>query len=183
MRKTFIAAATVAVAASLLVPGAVANADSSQVVDFTVTAAAGGGLSVNAGGPVSSLALVGQGTEATGTLTAFSVTDNRGGTTGWNASIALGDFVNQTNDAYKIPATNATYTANSVVGLVFGGDANRGQNVPMKNEPTVVVQRTNRNIGAPLEVATWGNINSLKVTIPAEVAVGQYKGTLTLSAV
>lgn len=183
MRKTLIAAATVAVAAGLLVPGSVANAaEASQTVEFTVAAAAGGGLSVGTGGPASALTLAGQGGEVTGSLTVFRVTDNRGGTEGWNASIALSDFVNQTDNSYVIPASNATYKANPVAGLVFGGEAITHA-VTLKNEPTVVVQRTNHTIGSPLEVATWTNVNSMKVQIPAEVAVGAYKSTLTLSAI
>lgn len=184
MRKTLIAAATVAVAAGLLVPGAVANAnEASQSVDFTVQARAGGGLSVTTAGGYSSLALVSESTKATGTLTLFGVNDYRGTSSGWNASIALGDFVHQGDATIKIPATNATYTPGTINGLNGGGSATGGQNVQLKNEPTVVVQRSERNRSVLVENATWMNVNALTVDIPGDVALGQYKATLTLSAV
>ncbi|MCJ0906108.1 hypothetical protein [Rhodococcus sp. ARC_M6] len=183
MRKTLIAAAAIAATAGLLIPGAVANAATdNQVVDFTVTAAAGGGLSVSIGGPVSTLALQSLGTTAKGSLTLFGIGDSRGGATGWNASLALEDFVNVSNPAMKIPATNATYTPNSVLGLIGGGSA-PVVSTQLKNTPTVVITRSNRIPGAWLEAATVPNVNALSVDIPASVALGQYKATLTLSAV
>lgn len=186
MRKTLIAAAGLAATAALLVPAAVANAASSdsQAVDFTVTAASGGGLAVSAGGPNSTLGLAAQNANASGTLTLFGVTDTRGVKTGWNASIALSDFVNQSDSGVTIPATNASYTPGTVAGLVWGGTANPpSSTVALKNSPTVVMTRTDRTANATLEVATWTNINALSVTLPAGVPVGQYKATLTLSAV
>lgn len=185
MRKKLIAAAGLAATAGLLVPVAVANAatSDSQAVNFTVTAASGGGLSVSTGGPTSTLGLAAQNTNATGTLTVFGVTDTRGVKSGWNASIALTDFVNQSDNAVTIPATNATYNPGNVAGLVWGGTAAPPTStVPLKNEPTVVMKRTDRTANSTLEVASWTNIDALTVTLPAGVPVGQYKATLTLSA-
>lgn len=186
MRKKLIAAAGLAATVGLLVPAAVANAatSDSQAVDFTVTAASGGGLAVSTGGSNSTLGLAAQNATATGTLTVFGVTDTRGVKTGWNASIALTDFVNQSDSAVTIPATNASYSPGNVAGLVWGGSAAPPSGtVALKNSPTVVMTRTDRTANSSLEIATWTNIGALSVTLPAGVPVGQYRATLTLSAV
>ncbi|CAM2954832.1 WxL domain-containing protein [Prescottella defluvii] len=185
MRKKLIAAAGLAATIGLVAPAAIANAagSDSQVVDFTVTAASGGGLSVSTGGSNSTLGLAAQNATATGTLTLFGVTDTRGVKAGWGADIALSDFVNQSDNAVTIPATNATYTPGNVAGLIWGGTATPPQStIALSNDPTRVINRTNRTAGSTLEVATWTNINALTVTLPAGVPVGQYRATLTLSA-
>jgi len=70
-----------------------------------------------------------------------------------------------------------------VAGLVWGGKATPpSSTVALKNDPTVVMTRTDRTANSTLEVASWTNIDALSVTLPAGIPVGQYKATLTLSA-
>lgn len=183
MRKMLIPAVGMVAAAGLLAPTAIATAGTSQSVDFTVVAASGGGLAVETGGTNSSLALAAQNADAKGTLTVFSVFDTRGGTTGWNASLALSDFVNQTDNTVTIPATNATYTPGTAIGEILGGEATPpSSSIALKNAPTIVMTRANRNLGATYEHVSWTNINALTVDLPQSVALGQYRATLTLSA-
>lgn len=155
-----------------------------QELNFTVQAAAGGGLSVDTGGPVSTLGLASDGGTASGSLTLFGIHDTRGTTTGWNAYLSLSDFVHTGDPTAIIPATKATYRPPAQAsGLVFGGTAKRvAAEIPLKNSDTLFMTRTTRNLAAPLEVATVPNLNAMTVDLSDGVAIGQYKATLTLSA-
>lgn len=188
MRTPVLAALSAAAALSLLATGTAAAEpldSDTQEVSFTVTKNVSGGLSVDTGGPVSSLGLGTDGKTATGTLTVFSVTDKRGATTGWNAYLALTDFTHTTDAGAVIPATKATYhppaSANGIA--LFGGTANRvAKDIPLKNTDTLFMTRTERDRGPLLEVATIPNIDAMSVDLSDGVALGQYKATLTLSA-
>lgn len=188
MRTPVLAVLGAAAAISLLAAGTAAAQpldSDTQELNFTVLAQEGGGLSVSTGGPVSTLGLASDGGTASGALTLFGIRDTRGTTTGWNASLSLSDFVHTQNAQVVIPATNATYyPPNSANGLVFGGTANRtATEIPLKNEETLFMTRTTRNSAAPLELATITNLgDAMTVDLSSGVAIGQYKATLTLSA-
>lgn len=187
MRTPVLAMLSAAAAVSLLASGTAAAQpldSDAQELNFTVTAKAGGGLSVNTGGPVSTLGLATDGGTASGTMTVFSITDTRGTTAGWNAYLSLTDFTHTQDSSATIPATKATYCPPaSANGLVFGGTANRtAAEIPLKNADTLFMTRTARNLAAPLEVATVPNLNAMTVDLSGGVAIGQYKATLTLSA-
>lgn len=185
MRKSVLGALSAAMIVALPAAGAAsAQADDEQELNFTVVAAQNGGLSVNTGGPVSTLGLASDGGTASGTLTVFSITDTRGTTNGWNAYLGLTDFVHTQDATAIIPATKATYRPpSSAAGLVFGGTANRvAAEIPLKNDDTLFMTRTQRTLAAPLEIATVPNLNAMTVDLSDGVAIGQYKATLTLSA-
>lgn len=188
MRTHVLAVLSAAAAVSLLVTGTASAAETkasdSQEVNFLVVKNSGGGLSVNTGGPISTLGLAEDEKSAKGHLTAFSVTDTRGTTNGWNAYLSLSDFQHATDVSATIPATKATYhPPPSANGLVFGGTANRvAADIPLKNTDTLIMTRTSRNSRTTLEVASWPNFNALSVDLSGGVALGQYKATLTLSA-
>lgn len=186
MRKSAIIGAALAAATAMTLTGvatAAAN-EASQDVTFSVSATAGGGLSVLTGGPVSTVGLVGQSGVASGATTVFGVIDQRGGKTGWTASVALSDFEYQGEDGQlTVPATAATYSPMAAVGEVLGGSATApSSSIGLKNDPTPVMVRSDRNLNAPYEHVSWGG--GMKVELPEDqpVAVGQYKATLTLSA-
>ena len=187
MRKFALAALSAATVVALPAAGlASAQATDNQELNFTVTAATDGGLSVNTGGPVSTLGLAAEGGQASGALTVFSITDTRGTTTGWTASLSLTDFVNASAPGADIPATKATYhPPASANGLVGGGSANRlAADIPLKNTDTSFMTRSVRNYGLPLEVATVPNtLGAMTVDLSDGAAIGQYVATLTLSAV
>lgn len=198
MRTPVLAALSAAAAVSLLAAGTAAaqpttttpappatnKVSASQEVNLTVIRNTGGGLSVNTGGGSSTLNLAQSGKTATGSLTAFSVTDTRGTTTGWNAYVSLTDFEHASIDDAVIPATKATYhPPASANGLVFGGTANRtAENIPLSNDDALFMTRTNRTTATTLEVASWANLNGMSVDLSEGAALGQYSATLTLSA-
>ncbi|QGW25695.1 MULTISPECIES: hypothetical protein [unclassified Dietzia] len=184
MRKSVLVALGAATIVALPAAGAASAQANQQELNFTVTAAQNGGLSVNTGGPVSTLGLASNGGSASGSLTVFSITDTRGTTNGWNAYLALSDFVHTQDATAVIPATKATYhPPSSALGLVFGGTANRAAaDIPLKNDDTLIMTRTQRTLAAPLETATIPNLNAMTVDLSGTVAIGQYKATLTLSA-
>lgn len=189
MRSLVLAALSAAAAVSLVTAGTataqITPLDSdTQELNFTVVANESGGLSVNTGGPISTLGLASNGNSATGSLTLFSITDTRGTTAGWNAYLSLTDFVHSQVPTAVIPATAATYSPpESALGLVFGGTANRtAESIALKNTDTLFMTRTSRTVGAPLETATIPNVNAMSVDLTGGVAIGQYKATLTLSA-
>lgn len=184
MRNSVLVALSAAMIVVLPAAGAASAQADEQELNFTVTAAQNGGLSVNTGGPVSTLGLASDGGTASGTLTVFSITDTRGTTNGWNAYLGLTDFVHTQDATAIIPATKATYRPPaSANGLVFGGTANRvAADIPLKNADTLFMTRTQRTLAAPLEIATIPNLNAMTVDLSDGVAIGQYKATLTLSA-
>ena len=187
MRTPVLAALSSAAIVSLLAAGTAAAQPlpaNQQELNFTVVANENGGLSVNTGGPVSTLGLAADGGTASGTLTTFSITDSRGTTAGWNASLSLTDFVLVGNPSATIPATKATYhPPASANGLVLGGTAERtAAAIPLKNTDTLFMTRTARSTPASLELATIPNVNAMTVDLSEGVALGQYKATLTLSA-
>lgn len=187
MRKFALAALSAATVVALPAAGlASAQVTDDQELNFTVTAANDGGLSVNTGGPVSTLGLAADGGQASGALTLFSITDTRGGKLGWTASLSLSDFVNASAPGADIPATKATYhPPASAAGLVGGGSANRlAADIPLKNADTAFMTRTARTTAYPLEVATVPNAGAaMTVDLSDGAAIGQYVATLTLSAI
>lgn len=184
MRNSVLVALSAAMIVALPAAGAASAQADEQELNFTVTAISGGGLSVNTGGPVSTLGLASNGGTASGSLTAFSITDTRGTVNGWNAYLGLTDFVHTQDATATIPATKATYRPpSSAAGLVFGGTANRvAAEIPLKNDDTLFMTRTQRNLPSSLEIATVPNLNAMTVDLSGGVALGQYKATLTLSA-
>ncbi|WP_314035673.1 hypothetical protein [Dietzia sp. CH92] len=188
MRTPLLAVLGAAAALSLVAPGTAAAQQpldsDTQEVSFRVVANELGGLSVNTGGSNSTLGLAADGGTASGTLTAFSITDTRGTTTGWNAYLALTDFVHTSDARAIIPATKATYRPPaSANGLVLGGTANRvAETIPLKNSDTLFMTRTTRDLPTTLEIATIPNVNAMTVDLSDGAALGQYKATLTLSA-
>ncbi|HJC60157.1 MAG TPA: WxL domain-containing protein [Candidatus Dietzia intestinigallinarum] len=179
-----IGAATVVCLPAAGLAGAQALDSDDQQVDFTVTPMAGGGLSVMTGGPQSTLGLAGEGGTASGPLTLFSVTDTRGGRTGWTASLSLTDFTNAEAEGADIPATAATYHPPAeATGLVGGGSAPRlARDIPLSNADTPFMTRTERTHALPLEVATIPNAGTAMTVNLDGAAIGQYSATLTLSA-
>ncbi|MDO8393027.1 MAG: hypothetical protein Q7T31_01395, partial [Dietzia sp.] len=71
MRNSVLVALSAAMIVALPAAGAASAQADEQELNFTVTAAQNGGLSVNTGGPVSTLGLASDGGTASGTLTVF----------------------------------------------------------------------------------------------------------------
>jgi hypothetical protein len=174
MRKTSLAvgfAATFVLAVGFAGP---ATADSgSTPVTLEVT---GGALSIAVPTGTVSLGSLSESTSsqtATANLGTVTVTDNRGGTTGWAVDASANDFVGpQTisvngaaTSGYTSPAATSTnnvnVTASNLAGLYPGGIVQTGTGVTGAN------------------VASWNP--TISVLVPGSVLAGTYSSSVTHS--
>ncbi len=176
MRKALLAGTVLMAAAGLALAGSPAEATS---VTFTLT---GGSLSVAQ--PSSAAALTGgalaglTGTALTGSLGSTTVTDSRGGTTGWTSTIAQTTAL--TNGITTIPVGN---TKAWVTGAIVP------TGVAVVTSGTYISQATGLTLSGSAQslvtaTAVVGNNSatfspSIAVTIPADATAGDYTGVIT----
>ncbi|MCA1008724.1 hypothetical protein LCL87_23705 [Rhodococcus hoagii] len=181
MRKITLAAAGVVAAAGLLVPATANAAEANTPVQFIVTAISGGGLSMTAGVADSLNLSSSNANSVSGSLTAVGVTDSRGGTRGWTASVSITDFVDQASGvtigkdrvSYKVPSVVPFQLAPATVQILGGGT----QTLETKKD---VVQRGNITILS--DTTSW--IPQLTVQLFGDGNTpGTYKATVTTSVI
>jgi hypothetical protein len=169
MRKLLLVAGTLgatAAAATALSAGAATPAT------FTLTA---GGLSISA--PTSSVSLGTQlvsnsASTITGSLGVVTVSDQRGGTTTWTASVISSAFTRD-GPGPTVPASNLGYTAGTITAsatvvptAVAGVDLSGA---------TVIVTGASTGISS----ASWDP--TISILVPANYAPGVYSATITHS--
>jgi hypothetical protein len=176
MRKALVAGMVLAAAAGLALTGSPAEATS---VTFSLS---GGSLSVAqpsstatlTGGALSGLA----GTDLTGSLGSTTVTDQRGGITGWTSTIAQTTAF--TNGSTTIPAGNTkAWVASPIVPT----------GVAVVTSGTYLTQLTGLALTSSAQsfvtaTAVVGNNSasfdpSIAVTIPSDATAGSYTGVIT----
>lgn len=177
-------------AASALLATAVPVGAADVIVDFTVSASAGGlsvstasGTDVLAGATTSLLSTA----SISDTLPAVTVTDNRGALGGgaWTVGVGSTSFVNQSDNGITIPASAGRVyvnTANIVTGTLAGV---LGGMVVVAGESAVPVN----DLGTPYTLLSGttlplltGSVTitpTMDVTVPQNAAVGTYRGTVT----
>jgi len=175
MRKALVAGTVLAAAAALTLTGSPAEATS---VTFTLS---GGSLSVAQPSSTSTLtggALAGlAGTALTGTLGSTTVTDARGGITGWTSTIA--QTTTFTNGTTTIPVGNTkAWVASPIVPT----------GVAVVTSGTYLTQLTGLTLSGSAQslvtaTAVVGNNSatfdpSIAVTIPSDATAGTYTGVL-----
>ena len=176
MRKVLVAGSVLAATAALALGGSPAQATS---VTFTLS---GGSLSVSqpatpaalTGGALSGLA----GTALTGSLGSTTVTDQRGGVTGWASTIAQSTAF--TNGTTTIPVGNTK--AWVLAAIVPTG-------VAVVTSGTYLTQVTGLTLTGSAQsfvtaTAVVGNNSasfnpSIAVTIPSDATAGDYTGVIT----
>ena len=176
MRKALVLGAVLAAAAGLSLTGSPAEATS---VTFTLT---GGSLSIAqpagpaalTGGALAGLA----GSSLTGSLGSTTVTDQRGGVTGWTTTIAQGTAF--TDGSTTIPVGNTK---------AWVGSAIVPTGVATVTSGTYLTQATGLALTALAQnfvtaTAVVGNNSasftpSLAVTIPSNATAGDYTGAIT----
>jgi hypothetical protein len=166
MRKLLLIAS---VGAALAV--AVAPAVAATPATFDITA---GGISLSAP-EVSVLlgartAVVGVGAAISGPLGVVSVTDNRGGTTGWTASVISTAFLGPVS----VAALNVSYAVGTITGA---GPATFTPTAGLNLTGVVPVVAASLVTGA--NSASWNP--TVTVATPAGLAVGTYSATITHS--
>jgi hypothetical protein len=176
MRKALVLGATLVAAAALSLGSSPAQATS---VTFSLT---GGSLAVAQ--PSSTAALTGgalsslTGTALTGSLGSTTVTDNRGGVTGWTSTIAQSTAF--TNGTTTIPVGNTkAWVASAIVPT----------GVAVVTSGTYLTQLTGLSLTASAQsfvtaTAVLGNNSatfnpSIAVTIPSDATAGDYTGAIT----
>jgi hypothetical protein len=176
MRKALVIGAALAASAGLSLTSAPAEATS---VTFSLT---GGTIAISqpagptalTGGALAGLA----GTALTGSLGNTTVTDQRGGTTGWNSTIA--QTTTFTDGTTTIPVGNTkAWVASAIVPT----------GVAVVSAGTRVSQATGLALTAGAQTfvsatAVVGNNSatfnpSIAVTIPSDATAGDYSGTIT----
>jgi hypothetical protein len=176
MRKVLVAGSVLAATAALVLGGSPAQATS---VTFTLS---GGSLSVSQ--PASPAALTGgalaglAGTALTGSLGSTTVTDSRGGITGWASTIAQTTAF--TNGTTTIPVGNTkAWVASPIVPT----------GVAVVTSGTYLTQLTGLTLSGSAQsfvtaTAVVGNNSasfnpSIAVTIPGDATAGDYTGVIT----
>ena len=175
MRKALIAGVMTAAAAGLALTGQPAQA---QSVTFTLS---GGSLSIAepgtaalTGGTVASLA----GSALTGSLGNTTVTDQRGGVTGWASTMAQTTAFSDTNTTIPVGNTKAWVTAaivpTGVAAVTSGTYLTQGTGLALTGTAASFVTAT----------AVVGNNSatfnpSIAVTIPSNATAGSYSGVIT----
>jgi hypothetical protein len=170
MRKFMLFAGTVAIfAIGAALPAGAATAGTPAT--FTLTA---GALSISAPvGPVSlgtQLAATAVST-MTGSLGVVTVSDQRGGTTTWTASVISGAFTPSGGPAD--PATNLSYAAGPITASAYVV-ATAVPATDLSGESTVVT-----GASSGISTASWNP--TITVIVPANFAPGSYGATITHS--
>jgi hypothetical protein len=169
MRKIFVVGSAVAglVAATVVAPSAMATTPAT----FTLTA---GALSISA--PTASVSLGSQvaattATTMAGALGVVTVTDQRGGTTSWTASVISTAFTPPSGPAD--PASNVSYTP---------GVTTDSANVVATAAPATDLTGVSPIVtGASTGISTSSWNPTISVVVPADFAPGVYSATITHS--
>ena len=165
--QRFIFLAIASVAACLLCTAA----DASTPVSFTLTA---GALSISAptvGVSLGSQVASASSTEMTGSLGVVTVTDQRGGTTTWTASVISTAFTPTAGPAD--PASNVSYAA----GTITASPTVTATAVAASDLTGVTPVVTGASTG--ISSASWNPV--LSVLVPGDFAPGVYVATVTHS--
>ena len=164
----FLGAVFATLAAAITVP-----AGAGTPVTFTLTA---GALSISAptgGVSLASQAVSTSASTISGQLGVITVTDQRGGATGWVASVIVTAFTPTTGPAVTaIPATSVSYSA----GTVTQAGVTTVQ--PVTTDLTGVSPVVN-GTSTGLSTASWNP--TISVLVPANAAPGIYSATITHS--
>jgi hypothetical protein len=126
-------------------------------------------------GPVSlgTIATSGSAQTVTNTLGNVTVTDNRGGTTGWVVTANGTDFTGPQNISVSAPGSSSYSTPGA---LVTGQATVTASNLDPLYPPGPVQTATNVS---GINTATWNP--NISVTIPANALAGTYSATITHS--
>jgi len=170
MRSVFLAGAS-AVASAAVCILCTAAADGSTPVSFTLTA---GALSISAptvGVSLGSQVASASATNMAGSIGVVTVTDQRGGTTPWTASVISTAFTPTAGPAD--PASNVSYAA----GTITASPSVTATAVAASDLTGVTPVVTGASTG--ISSASWNPV--LSVLVPGDFAPGVYVATVTHS--
>lgn len=162
-------------AAALAAPASAVDDPTPTVATISLT---GGSLSVDGPATASGSASVAPGTTMTVNVGSTSVVDNRGSLLGWTVTGATTDFVHSTNNTYSMAKALFTWTTGAVAtsnGSLTGVVAGAGGSMAA---PFAVAAATPLNGGG-----TFTYSATVAGTVPPNLVVGSYVGTITQSVV
>jgi hypothetical protein len=164
--------AALALICSAAMAGGMASPASAADTVATLTVPSGW-LGFSLAPPLASLGLVHPGAAAAITLHGITVTDNRAGTAGWNASVVLTDFTGDTTGA-RLSAAGAIYTP--AAATTTGTVAVTASTAIDPTTPRIIQTAT---CVAGNNTATWDA--GLTIQVPNDAVADAYTATLTYS--
>lgn len=175
MRKSIVAASLIAGAVVALANPLPASADQSGTTPVTISVTSGTIDITVPTGPVSlgAVATSGSAQTVTNTLGNVTVTDSRGGTTGWVVTASGTDFTGPQSISVSAPGSSSYNTPGATV---TGTAIVTASNLDPLYPPGPVQTATGVS---GINTATWNP--TISVTIPANALAGTYSSTITHS--